>query len=492
MDYLRFNVLFSSISVISGRCLDANERLSLVTGLSVFSGTGIACFPDSRPCGVCGAAFCLRPCKPTLRSFRARASHASPTAGPAVFAGSQLDCVPDNRPFRLFRGAHRMLPWQQALRSLRSSTSCIHTFGQLKCVTAAKMHSICKLAFGLQTRNRQRIGVWASNWRLGCNWGSGCKMAFEFVREQATRTFRRRTTYAPLTTGSAEFAGPQSLCVPANRPYGLFGHGHRLLNRQHPLRCLRGRKSFASLQTGPSVFSGTGIACFPDSRPCSVCGYASRLRLCKPALRSFRARASPTTGTAVFAGPQFVCVPANRPFGLFGHGHRMWRLGCNLGFWLHSDFPALHIVCSLYNRLCCVCEAAIPLRPCKPALRSFLARASHASPTAGPAVFAGTQVDCVPAIRPFGLFGHGHRMLPRQQTLWCLWGRNSFAFLLTGLWCFRARASHVSPTAGPVVFAGPQFVCVPANRLVRCSAHVCLFMLCAQSVRVYVCVSACS
>ena len=430
MDYLRFNVLFSSISVISGRCLDANERLSLVTGLSVFSGTGIACFPDSRPCGVCGAAFRLHPCKSTLRSFRARASHASPTAGPVVFAGSQLDCVPDNRPFRLFRGAHRMLPWQQALRSLRSSTSCIHTLRQLKSVYAAKMHSICKLAFRLQTRNRQRIGVWTSNWRLGCNWGSGCKMAFELVREQATRTFRRRTTYAPLTTGSAEFAGPQSLCVPANRPYGLFGHGHRMLNRQQALRCLRGRKSFASLQTGPSVFSGTGMACFPDSRSCGVCGYASRLRLCKPALRSFRARAShasPTTGTAVFAGPQFVCIPANRPFGLFGHGHRMWRLGCNWGSGCKMVFEFVR----------------------EQAIRTFRRCTSYAPLTTGSAVFARPRSLCVPANRPYGLFWHGHRMLPRQQALRCLRGRKLIASL----------------QSGTSVFSGTGIACFPDNRL---------------------------
>ena len=69
----------------------------------------------------------------------------------------------------------------------------------------------------------------------------------------------------------------------------------------------------------------------------------------------------------------------------------------------------------------------MPLRPCKPALRSFRAQVSHTSPTAGPAVFAGQQLLCVPANRPFGLFGHAHGMLLRQQALRCLRGRNAFA-----------------------------------------------------------------
>ena len=69
-------------------------------------------------------------------------------------------------------------------------------------------------------------------------------------------------------------------CVPAYRPFGLFGHAHRMLPRQPVLRCLRGRISITPLQTGPLVFSGTRIACFPDSRPCGVCGAANRLRPC--------------------------------------------------------------------------------------------------------------------------------------------------------------------------------------------------------------------
>ena len=75
----------------------------------------MACFPDSRPSGVCRAATLLSRRQPALRSFRARASHATPTAGPALFAESQIDCVPANRPFGLFGHAHRMLPRRPAL-----------------------------------------------------------------------------------------------------------------------------------------------------------------------------------------------------------------------------------------------------------------------------------------------------------------------------------------------------------------------------------------
>ena len=150
--------------------------------------------------------------------------------------------------------------------------------------------------------------------------------------------------------------------------------------------------------------------------------------------------------------------------------------GLQLVFWLQngvricsrtgsSDFLAQHILCSPYNRLCGVCGPAIPLRlfgpghrmlprqqalrclrgrksiaslqtgpsvfsgtriaffldsrPCGKSFASlqtgnlvFSARASHASPITSPAVFALPQFVCVPANRPFGLFGHGHRMLP--------------------------------------------------------------------------------
>ena len=376
-----------------------------------------------------------------------------------------------------------------------------------------------------------------------------------------------------------------------------------MLSLPKTLWCLRGRNPFASLQTGLTAFSGNAVACFPNSRPCGVRGAASRLRPCKPALRSFRARAShapPTTSPVVFAvlqkpaslltdpsvfsGTGSACLPERKPCGFCvtrlrpcqqalrtfqwrtshasravgpadfaeqlrwytyvwasemrlgckntlsiqigvwaanGQSAANWRLGCKLAFglqlvfWLqngvricsrtgHSDFPTPHILCSPYNRLCGVCGAAIPLRPCKPALRSFRARASHASPTAGPAVFAGPQVDCVPANRPFGLFGHGYRMHPLQHAMRCLRCFNSFAPLLTGpsvfsgtgiacfphsrpcgvcgdairlrpclpaLRSFRAQASHASARAGPAVFEGTQVPCVPANRAFSLFGH---------------------
>ena len=100
------------------------------------------------------------------------------------------------------------------------------------------------------------------------------------------------------------FVVPQFICVPSDRPFGFFGHGHRMLPRQQALWCLRGRNSFTSLLTGPSVFLGTAIACLPDSRPCGVCGVATRLRPCQQALRTFQGRishASLAAGPAVFA-----------------------------------------------------------------------------------------------------------------------------------------------------------------------------------------------
>ena len=145
---------------------------------------------------------------------------------------------------------------------------------------------------------------------------------------------------------------------------------NRMLPRQQALRCLRSRNSFASLQTGPSVYSSTRIACYADSRPCDVCGAATLLRPCQPALRSFRARASHgslAAGLAVFVNVLSEIIGDVQP--------------C---------LP--HIACFPDNRPCGVCGAATPLRPCKPALRSIRARASHASPIAGPVVFAGPQV----------------------------------------------------------------------------------------------------
>ena len=107
-----------------------------------------------------------------------------------------------------------------------------------------------------------------------------------------------------------------------------------------------------------------------------------------------------------------------------------------------------HNACFPDNRPCGVCGDASRLRPCQQANRSFRARASHASPTTGPAVFAETQVICVPVNRPFGLFGHGHRMLPRQYALRCLRGLKTIVSLQTG----------------PSDFSGTGIACFPNNR----------------------------
>ena len=176
-----------------------NSIASLLKGHSDFTGPRIACFPDSRPCGVCGAA---------------------------PLAYMRLDSL--------------------------------NTFGLRKCFNYANWRLGCKLATGCELAFGLQIGVWAANWRLGCNWSSG-KMAFEFVREQVIRTFRRRKSYASLTTGPAEFAGPHLDCVPANRLFGLFGAAHRML---------------------------------PCYQPCGVCGAATRLRPCEQALRTLQGRTS--------------------------------------------------------------------------------------------------------------------------------------------------------------------------------------------------------
>ena len=176
------------------------------------------------------------------------------------------------------------------------------------------------------------------------------------------------------------FAETQVICVPANRSFGLFGHGHRLLPRQSALRCLRGRKSFASLQTGPSVFSGTGIACLPREQA---------LRC----LRGRRSIASLQTGPSFFSGTGIACFPNSRP--------------------------------------CGVC---------------------------------GTQVVCVPANWPFSLFGHGYRMVSRQQALRCLRGRKSFASLPTGPSDFSGTGIACFPNNRPEgLFVGMQSMCGAAN-----------------------------
>ena len=258
------------------------------------------------------------------------------------------------------------------------------------------------------------------------------------------------------------FPGPQFVCVPANRAFGLFGHGHSMLPRQQALWCFRGRNSFASLLIGPSDFSGTGIACFPDSRPCDVCGDANRLRPCKPALRSFRARAShasPRIGPAVFTETQALwCWRAGNSFAylltgpsVFGHHMlpRQQALRCLRGrnsfsslLTRPSDFSGTGIACFPDSG---PCDVFGPQLVCVPANRPFgffRARASHASPRIGPAVFVGSQLDCVPPNRPFGLFRFAHRMLPWQQVLQSFRSSTSGIHTLGQLKCVWAAKMH--------------------------------------------------
>ena len=137
---------------------------------------------------------------------------------------------------------------------------------------------------------------WSSNLLENRRFGLSGYAHLMLHLQQALRTLRGRNPFASLQTGPTVFSGtgiacfpgnrpcgvcgPQLFCVLANRPFGFFGHGHRMLPRQQALRCLRGRKSIVSLQTGPSVFSGMGIACFPGNRPCGVGGPSIQLRPC--------------------------------------------------------------------------------------------------------------------------------------------------------------------------------------------------------------------
>ena len=159
----------------------------------------------------------MPPREQALWFLRGRNPIASLPTGPSDFSGAHIACLHDSRPCRLHGAATYTYVWAAEMR--------------LRCENALSMQIGVLAANGQSAANCR----WAANWRLGCNWGSGSKMAFKFVPKQAIRTFRRHTSYVYLTTGSAEFAGPQSLCVPANRPYGLFGHGHRMLPTQQAL-----------------------------------------------------------------------------------------------------------------------------------------------------------------------------------------------------------------------------------------------------------------
>ena len=147
-----------------------NSFASLQTGPWVFSGTGIACFPDSRPCGVCGHASRLRPCKPALGSFQARKSHISPTTGPAVFVVPQFVCIPANRTLGLFRHGHVCFP---------DSRPC----------------GVCGHAIRLRS----------------------CKPALW--------SFRARALHVSPTTGPAVFAVPQFVCYLLTGPSVFSGTG---------------------------------------------------------------------------------------------------------------------------------------------------------------------------------------------------------------------------------------------------------------------------
>ena len=189
------------------------------------------------------------------------------------------------------------------------------------------------------------------------------------------------------------------------------------------------RSHFPSLQFGPADFPASNISCFPDSRPCGVFGAEVTFRPCNSALRTFRRRTSYaplTTGSAEFSAQQSLCVPAIRPCGLSGVEHLMLPLKTGSAefsaqqvtfrdFSLQfgpADFPASNILCSPDNRLCRVFGAAITLRPCNSALRTFRRRTSYAPLTTGSAEFSAQQSLCAPAIRPCGLSGVEHLMLP--------------------------------------------------------------------------------
>ena len=212
-----------------------------------------------------------------------------------------------------------------------------------------------------------------------------------------------------------------------------------MLPRQQALRCFRRRSHFPSLQFGPADFPASNILCSPDNRLCRVFGAAITLRPCNSALRTFRRRTSYaplTTGSAEFSAQQSLCAPAIRPCGLSGVEHlmlpRQQALRCfrrrshfpSLQFG-PADFPASNILCSPDNRLCRVFGAAITLRPpCRlfghrhgmlprqQALRTFRRRTSYAPLTTGSAEFSAQQSLCAPAIRPCGLSGVEHLMLP--------------------------------------------------------------------------------
>ena len=190
-------------------------------------------------------------------------------------------------------------------------------------------------------------------------------------------SLRRSNHFASLQFGPADFPASNILCSPDNRLCRVCGAAITLRPCNSALRTFRRRTSYAPLTTGCAEFSAQ----------------QSLLRPCNSALRTFRRRTSYaplTTGSAEFSAQQSLCAPAIRPCGLSGVEHLM--------------LPD--------NRLCRVFGAAITLRPCNSALRTFRRRTSYAPLTTGSAEFSAQQSLCAPAIRPCGLSGVEHLMLP--------------------------------------------------------------------------------
>ena len=119
-------------------------------------------------------------------------------------------------------------------------------------VSAANWHRL-RIGFGL------KIGVWAVNWRLGCNlasaanWRLDCKLAFELQLE----FWLQNGVQICSRTGHSYFPAPQIICFPDNRPSGFCGAATRFRPCEQALWTLQSRASRASLAAGPAVFAGS-------------------------------------------------------------------------------------------------------------------------------------------------------------------------------------------------------------------------------------------
>ena len=154
---------------------------------------------------------------------------------------------------------------------------------------------------------------------------------------------------------------------------------------------LQGRKVIAAPKTRQSLLSGE-----PDNR---LCEFSAQITfagdfpaniLCSPDNKMFDAGKSAGPNS----GAQSDCC-----------AEQLGRACCQ-----GSIFGVEQ--CSPDNRLCRVFGAAITLRPCNSALRTFRRRTSYAPLTTGSAEFSAQQSLCAPAIRPCGLSGVEHLMLP--------------------------------------------------------------------------------